>query len=106
MTSVSGVPSRTVRLVDASGSIEGSFATIASAIASAEGGDSILIHPGLYCEETLVIDKPLEICGDCAGDLSKVSNGGSRHTAGHGWRRRAHVLAGLVSLLVFVLCVC
>ena len=73
MTSVSGVPSRTVRLVDASGSIEGSFATIASAIASAEGGDSILIHPGLYCEETLVIDKPLEICGDCAGDLSKVS---------------------------------
>jgi parallel beta-helix repeat protein len=41
----------------------GDFATVNSAIKAAKSGDRILVRPGLY-EESLVVDKPLEIIGD------------------------------------------
>ncbi len=41
----------------------GDFATVSEAIRVAKPGDRILIRPGLY-QESLVIDKPLEILGD------------------------------------------
>lgn len=37
--------------------------TVGAAIAKAKPGDRILVRPGLY-EESLVVDKPLEILGD------------------------------------------
>ena len=39
------------------------FATVSAAIKAAKPGDRILVRPGLY-EESLVVDKPLEIIGD------------------------------------------
>jgi F-box protein 11 len=41
----------------------GDFASVAAAIAAADPGDRILVRPGLY-EESLLVDKPLEIIGD------------------------------------------
>jgi parallel beta-helix repeat protein len=41
----------------------GDFATVSAAIKAAKPGDRILVRPGLY-EESLVVDKPLEILGD------------------------------------------
>ncbi|WP_307675851.1 right-handed parallel beta-helix repeat-containing protein [Streptomyces sp. V4I2] len=41
----------------------GDFVTVGAAIAKAQPGDRILVRPGLY-EESLVVDKPLEILGD------------------------------------------
>jgi len=41
----------------------GDFATVTEAIAAANPGDRILVRPGLY-QESLVVDKPLEIIGD------------------------------------------
>jgi parallel beta-helix repeat protein len=41
----------------------GHFATVSAAIAGAKPGDRILVRPGLY-EESLLMDKPLEIIGD------------------------------------------
>jgi parallel beta-helix repeat protein len=41
----------------------GDFATVGEAIKAAKPGDRILVRPGLY-EESLVVDKPLEIIGD------------------------------------------
>lgn len=43
--------------------LRGDFATVSEAIAAAQPGDRILVRPGLY-EESLVVDKPLEIIGD------------------------------------------
>ena len=43
----------------------GDFATIGEAITAANPGDRIVVKPGLY-QESLVIDKPLEILGDGA----------------------------------------
>ncbi len=52
----------------------GDFPTITEAIEAAEPGDRILVRPGLY-QESLVIDKPLEIVGD--GALGEVVVQGS-----------------------------
>lgn len=41
----------------------GDFPTISEAIKAASPGDLILVRPGLY-EESLIVDKPLEIIGD------------------------------------------
>jgi F-box protein 11 len=41
----------------------GDFTTVGAAIKAANPGDRILVRPGLY-EESLVVDKPLEILGD------------------------------------------
>jgi parallel beta-helix repeat protein len=41
----------------------GDFVTVTAAIAAASPGDRILVRPGLY-QESLVIDKPLEVLGD------------------------------------------
>jgi F-box protein 11 len=41
----------------------GDFATLGEAVKAARPGDRILVRPGLY-EESLVVDKPLEILGD------------------------------------------
>ncbi|MEV5724590.1 right-handed parallel beta-helix repeat-containing protein [Streptomyces pharetrae] len=41
----------------------GHFTTISAAIKAAAPGDWILVRPGLY-EESLIVDKPLEIIGD------------------------------------------
>ena len=41
----------------------GDFSTVTAAITGAKSGDRILVRPGLY-EESLVVDKPLEILGD------------------------------------------
>jgi F-box protein 11 len=43
--------------------LRGDFATVSEAIEAAKPGDRILVRPGLY-EESLVVDKPLEIIGD------------------------------------------
>jgi len=43
--------------------LRGDFGTVTEAIKAAKPGDRILVRPGLY-EESLVIDKPLEIIGD------------------------------------------
>lgn len=41
----------------------GDFATVSEAIEAAKPGDRILVRPGLY-QESLLVDKPLEIIGD------------------------------------------
>ena len=41
----------------------GDFVSVRAAIEAASPGDRILVRPGLY-EESLVVDKPLEIIGD------------------------------------------
>ena len=41
----------------------GDFVTVSEAIEAAKPGDRILVRPGLY-QESLVVDKPLEIIGD------------------------------------------
>jgi F-box protein 11 len=41
----------------------GDFTTVREAIRAAKPGDRIVVRPGLY-EESLVVDKPLEIVGD------------------------------------------
>jgi F-box protein 11 len=41
----------------------GDYATVSEAIEAAKPGDRILVRPGLY-EESLVVNKPLEIIGD------------------------------------------
>jgi hypothetical protein len=41
----------------------GDFATVSEAIEAAKPGDRILVRPGLY-QESLVVNKPLEIIGD------------------------------------------
>jgi parallel beta-helix repeat protein len=41
----------------------GHFATVSEAIEAAKPGDRILVRPGLY-EESLIVNKPLEIIGD------------------------------------------
>ena len=41
----------------------GDFATVSEAIKAAKPGDRILVRPGLY-QESLLVDKPLEIIGD------------------------------------------
>jgi F-box protein 11 len=47
----------------------GDFATVSEAIKAAKPGDRILVRPGLY-QESLLVDKPLEIIGDGpAGDI-------------------------------------
>ena len=43
----------------------GDFTSVGQAIAAAEAGDLILVRPGLY-EESLLVDKPLDIVGDGA----------------------------------------
>jgi F-box protein 11 len=43
--------------------LRGDFATVNAAIEAAQPGDRILVRPGLY-EESLMVDKPLEIIGD------------------------------------------
>jgi hypothetical protein len=43
--------------------LRGDFATVSEAIEVAKPGDRILVRPGLY-EESLVVNKPLEIIGD------------------------------------------
>ena len=43
--------------------LRGNFATVGEAIQAAKPGDRILVRPGLY-QESLVVDKPLEIIGD------------------------------------------
>jgi parallel beta-helix repeat protein len=43
--------------------LRGDFATVSEAIQAAKPGDRILVRPGLY-EESLVVNKPLEIIGD------------------------------------------
>jgi len=43
--------------------LRGDFATVSEAIEAAQPGDRILVRPGLY-QESLVVDKPLEIIGD------------------------------------------
>jgi parallel beta-helix repeat protein len=48
-------------VVDAWG--RGDFTAVGAAIAAAKPGDRIVVRPGLY-EESLVVDKPLEIVGD------------------------------------------
>ena len=60
----SGPPTR---VVDPMGRAD--HVTISEAINEAASGDRILVRPGLY-QETLVIDKPLEIIGD--GDLDDI----------------------------------
>jgi parallel beta-helix repeat protein len=47
----------------------GNFATVSSAIKAAKPGDRILVRPGLY-EDSMVVDKPLEILGD--GHVSEI----------------------------------
>ena len=47
----------------------GDFATVGAAVRAARPGDRILVRPGLY-EESLVVDKPLEILGD--GPVSEI----------------------------------
>jgi parallel beta-helix repeat protein len=54
------VAEQATHVVDAQG---GHFTTVSAAIAAAGPGDRILVRPGLY-EESLRIDKPLEIVGD------------------------------------------
>ncbi len=49
------------RVVDPMGRAD--HVTISEAIAAADSGDRILVRPGLY-QESLVIDKPVEIIGD------------------------------------------
>jgi F-box protein 11 len=58
-----GVQVQRTRIVDAAG--RGEFVTIAAAIASAQPGERLLVRPGVY-QETLVVDKPLDIVGDGA----------------------------------------
>jgi parallel beta-helix repeat protein len=41
----------------------GDFTTVGSAVKAAKAGDRILVRPGLY-EESVVVNKPLEILGD------------------------------------------
>jgi parallel beta-helix repeat protein len=41
----------------------GDFATVSEAIKAAKPGDRIVVRPGLY-QESLLVDKPLEIIGD------------------------------------------
>ena len=43
--------------------LRGDFATVSEAIQAAKPGDRILVRPGLY-EESLIVNKPLEIIGD------------------------------------------
>jgi F-box protein 11 len=50
-----------VHVVDAWG--RGDFTTVSAAIKAAKAGDRIVVRPGLY-EESLVVDKPLEVLGD------------------------------------------
>ncbi|HKG15562.1 MAG TPA: right-handed parallel beta-helix repeat-containing protein [Pyrinomonadaceae bacterium] len=47
----------------------GDYATVSEAIAQSAPGDRIVVRPGVY-DESLVIDKPLEIIGD--GDASDI----------------------------------
>jgi F-box protein 11 len=47
----------------------GHFTTVSAAIKAAKPGDRILVRPGRY-EESLVVDKPLEITGD--GPLANI----------------------------------
>jgi F-box protein 11 len=47
----------------------GNFVTVSEAIEAAKPGDRILVRPGLY-EESVVIDKPLEVLGD--GPVSDI----------------------------------
>lgn len=78
------------------------YRTITEAIASATGGERILVRPGVY-KESLVIDKPLEIIGDgpreeiivecdsgntlrATSGFCRISNLSLRHTANKGWR--------------------
>jgi nitrous oxidase accessory protein NosD len=57
-------------VVDASQDRDGDgFTTVGAAIRAANPGDRILIRPGRY-EESLLIDKPLEIIGD--GHLAEI----------------------------------
>jgi len=55
------------RIVDPMG--RGDHITISEAIRAADSGDRILVRPGLY-QESLVIDKPVEIIGD--GDAADI----------------------------------
>lgn len=57
-----------IRLVDISG--QGEFVNVHDAVARAAPGDRILIRPGVYQENSLLIDKPLELIGD--GSLGEV----------------------------------
>jgi parallel beta-helix repeat protein len=43
--------------------LRGDFATVSDAIQAAKPGDRILVRPGLY-QESLIVNKPLEIIGD------------------------------------------
>jgi parallel beta-helix repeat protein len=54
----------TLRTVDPLGG-EGAYTTIGEAIGAASAGDHILVRPGVY-EESLVVDRPLEIVGQGA----------------------------------------
>jgi F-box protein 11 len=49
----------------------GDFTTIGAAIAAAHPGDRIVVRPGLY-EESLVVNKPLEILGDGPADDIRI----------------------------------
>ena len=60
----------------------GDFGTVSEAIAAAKPGDRILVRPGLY-QESLVVDKPLEILGDGPlGDIEIRATGGNTLTFG------------------------
>ena len=64
---ISAEPRPPTRVVDPMG--RGDHTTVGEAIKEAASGDRILVRPGLY-QETLVIDKPLEIIGD--GNLEDI----------------------------------
>jgi nitrous oxidase accessory protein len=54
----------------------GDYRTVASGVAAARSGDTVIVHAGTYREPAITIDKPLVLIGD--GD--PILDGGGRHT--------------------------
>jgi F-box protein 11 len=67
---------RATHVVDANRDSDG-FTTVGAAIRAANPGDRIFVRPGRY-EESLLIDKPLEIIGD--GPWRKSRSGARTRT--------------------------
>ena len=68
----------------------GDFATVGAAVKRAKPGDRIVVRPGLY-EESLVVNKPLEILGDgpvsdieIRASIGRVANLTLRQAGGEG----------------------